>query len=263
MKEFIKKIKAYVSNKENINVVILGILVLIFLIITIVYLIGTKNISSIERKELVTKSTSLSKYIEVIADSESKEIDKYIVYALEYSYNVNSKNKLTTDEIYNFLKENFDIGITKEKIKDIGISPLMVEKNIVYDEEKDVYTMNIVKVNPQQLAETPVVYYKLDKISKSNRKKYVLTYTKYIIEDPYKMLNYYLEENSSSESNEDGKYELFDITILRGYLSGNGKLANIKDMVRDADIQHYAKKDGKLKVTYIVDDGTLKIAKIK
>ena len=41
--------------------------------------------------------------IEEITLSESKDIDRYIIFALKYSYNNNSKKYLTLDELYKFL----------------------------------------------------------------------------------------------------------------------------------------------------------------
>ena len=115
------------------------------------------------------------------------------------------------------------------------------------------------------IAETPVTYYKLEKITKINKKKYKATYREYTIENPYNMLNYYLEKNSKVEGVEkDGQYvyDLKDITPIRNYLSGSSKIGSFKKSI-DEDVAKYSKKGKKLKVTYIVKNDKILIDKIK
>lgn len=280
MKEKLKRLKEKISNvfakiktkiidKENTGMVILGILIVIFLVFTAIYVIGTKNISEIEEKALKTKSSELITYIEDITLSESKEIDKYIIYALNNSYNKNSKSSLTCKEIYNFIKENFTIDISEEKIRNMGVSPLMLEKNISYNPTIDSYEILSSKIDGQTIAETPIVHYKLEKISKINKKKYIVTYSKYIIEDPFKMLNYYMDENLKSEGTEDKdenvSYDLVDTTPLVNYLTGSGKLGDAKSIIDDDKIDNYAihDKKGTIKITYVAKGDKLLIDKIK
>ncbi|MBQ8192538.1 MAG: hypothetical protein IJZ46_00480 [Bacilli bacterium] len=264
-----KNIKTKITDKENTGMVILGILISIFLVFTAIYVIGTKNISEIEEKTVRNKSEELITYIEDITLSDSKEVDKYIIYALSNSYNKESKSSLTCKEIYEFIKENFTIEITEEKIKNMGISPSMLEKNISYNPTTDSYEILSTKLDGQTIAETPITYYKLEKISKKNKKKYVLTYSKYTIEDPYKMLNYYMDENMKNEGVEDENgnitYNLVDTTPLVNYLTGNGKLGDAKSIIDDNKIDNYATLDkkGTIKITYIAKGDKLLIDKIK
>lgn len=268
-KNIFSSIKKFISKQENTGIMILGVLILIFLVFTAVYLIGTRNISSIEEKALREKSDDLMLYIEDITLSESQDIDKYIIYALNYSYNKNNKNDLSCEEINNFIKENFTIETNVEKIRNMGVSPLMLEKNITYEPSTDSYKMNITQKNPQTIKDIPIIYYKLEKISKKNKKKYVVTYKKYIIEDPYQMLNYYMEANNNTEGKEDENgnmtYDLTDTTPIVNYLTGTGKLSNIKSLIKNNNISSYAKEDkkGEIKVTYIVKDNQLLIDKYK
>lgn len=268
-KNIFSSIKKFISKQENTGIMILGILILIFLVFTAVYLIGTRNISSIEEKTLREKSDDLMLYIEDITLSESNDIDKYIIYALDYSYNKNNKNNLNCDEITTFIKENFTVDTDAEKIRNMGVSPLMLAKNITYEPTTDSYKMNITKKSPQTIKDEPIIYYKLEKISKKNKKKYVVTYKKYIIRDPYQMLNYYMDINNNTEGKEDGKgnmtYDLVDTTPIVNYLTGAGKLANIKSLIKSNNISSYAQEDkkGEIKVTYIIKNDKLLIDKYK
>lgn len=244
------------NKSRSIGMMILGILVLIFLVFIAIYLLGTKNVSNIERKTIEDNSKKLLYNIEDIVLSDSKDIDKYIIYALKYSYNVNNKNALTVDEIYNFLNENFVLKITKKDIKNLGVTPIMASEGIVYNNESKKYLLTIARKGANEVIETPITYYKLEKISKKSKKRYVVTYRQYTINDPYKMLNYYIEKNNSSN-------ESTDINIIRNYIMGNEKLYTLKNFIKDEDIHNYAKKGKRMKITYIYEDDKIKIEKIK
>ena len=94
-----------------------------------------------------------------------------------------------------------------------------------------------------------------------------MTYREYIIENPFDMLNYYLDKNMAAEGvekeNGDVVYDLVDITPIRNYLMGNGKIGDVKNSIMDEDIKEYAKKGKKIKITYTVKDDKLLIDKIK
>lgn len=257
--DFIKKIKAMESR--SIGIVILGILVLIFLVFTSIYLLGTRNVSNIEKQEIQANSKDLINYIEDITNTESKDIDRYIIFALDYSYNINSINTLTIDQIYEFLHDKFTLKIKKDDLEHIGVTPVMLNYDIIYDSTKKAYTMNVIKKNANVIMETPIIYYKLDKISKINKRKYVAVYRQYTIENPYDILNYYLEKNMTYDSDKQDK--IVDVTPIRNYLMGNAKVSSVKNIINDQDISKYGKKGKKIKVTYIYKDNNIIIDKIK
>ena len=262
MKKYIDKIKQFIINNKGISII--GILALVFLIFTFTYLFNSRNISSIEEKELKNSSREFVNYIEDITLSKSKDIDKYILYALDYSYNVKGKDSLTVSEIYEFYKENFTLKISEDSIKNIGITPMLVERNITYDTTSESYKLNNIE-NASVIAETPITYYKIESISKINRKKYSITYRKYTIKNPYDILNYYIEKNTNAEGKEnDGiyTYDLKDLNPIRNYLSGTGKIGSLKNSI-DEDVSKFGKKGNKLKITYVMKDDKLLIDKIK
>ena len=80
---------------ENIRVVILGILGIIFLIAIFTYFCISKNLSKIEEEKIKTESIEYSNYLEDIKDIKKNNLDKYIIYTLDYSKYVNEKNKMT------------------------------------------------------------------------------------------------------------------------------------------------------------------------
>ena len=99
MKEIYKKFIAYASKKENFGKVLLGILLLIFLVLTIIYFIGTGRISKIEEEKITRESAKYLSYIEDITESDSDEIDKYIIFALDYSLYNENNSSMTSEEI--------------------------------------------------------------------------------------------------------------------------------------------------------------------
>ena len=243
----------------------MNILKVIFVIFTFVYLFNARNVSSIEEKEIKNSSSELMYYIDDITLSKSKEIDKYILFALDYTYNTTGKDSMTVTELNDFFKDHFTKKFTEESIKNIGITPMLLEKNVTYDVTTNAYKLNNVKKDNATIAETPITYYKLEGIVKINKRKYRATYRTYTIENPYDMLNYYLEKNSKVEGVEkDGvyTYDLKDITPIRNYLSGSSKIGSLKKSI-DSDVSKYAKKGKKLKVTYTIKNDKILIDKIK
>lgn len=251
--------KDFIKKNNNAGIIALIAIVLVFIIITIIYLLGTGNVSSIEKKEIREKSDNLILYIEDIANNKSKELDKYIIFALNYSYNINGKAELTSKEIEKFLNDNFSKKYKEKDILETGVTPLMLEYNITFNNVRNSYTLNVNR-NATSISETPIVYYKMDKIRKNSRKKYTVTYREYIIENPYEILNFYIEKNKDLDEK-----DIIDITFLKEYLIGNGKLNDVKKLIKnnEKDLKEYAKKGKKIKISYEVKKDELYITKIK
>jgi len=254
----VQKVKQYIKTKNNWGIISLGLIVIIFLLVTVIYLNGTNNVSSIEQNTIKEQSKKIVNYIDDIIELDSKDIDKYIILALDYSSNTDNKKELTVDEIYNFLADNFTLKTSTDEIRNQGISPLMLGRNIIYNAENDSYQMVDIKTDTNKIATTSINYYKLTKINKKNKKKYVITYTKYTIDDPYKILNYYISQN-----NNVAESEIVDITVIRNYLLGGSTLADLKNSLNDNDLEKFATKGKKVKITYIVKNGKLYIDNIK
>ncbi|MBR3116613.1 MAG: hypothetical protein IKF36_01910 [Bacilli bacterium] len=248
MKEIYKKFIAYASKKENFGKVLLGILLLIFLVLTIIYFIGTGRISKIEEEKITRESAKYLSYIEDITESDSDEIDKYIIFALDYSLYNENNSSMTSEEISKFIKTNLNIDVDKEKIINLGITEEMLAKNITYDAGKDIYTINQKEVTGKQISETKIIYYKLNNIKKTTKSSYKAFYDKYVITNPYDMLNYYIDKNAE----EDNKEKIVDITAIRNYLLGSSSVSNVKEIIKnnEDDLSKYAETDGSVTISY-------------
>lgn len=269
IKEFILHITDKEYLKENIRVVILGILVLIFLVSTIVYLFLSKNISKIEEEKINNETRIYANYIEILADIKSKDLDKYIIYTLNYSKDVNGVNELNSEEINDFINNKLHKKSKTEEVNNHGINPTMNERNITYNISTNKYVLNDTKYDREAIAKKEVIYYRQKKLHKINKKKYIVTYEKYVVSDPYEMLDYFIKENSADKGKKqkDGSYtyNIVDTTPLRDYLT-TGKEVYLKRFLNqnDKDIKKFAKKDGKIKVTYkINEENELEIYKIR
>lgn len=262
IKEFFVKSKDTLVNffsKKEYDRKQLGIISLIgvgivALVVIIIFLFMSKNISQIERNTIMDKSTVYSYYLEY-AEDKKKGTDDYIIFALKYSTINNHKSGLSSAELSKLISEIFNVKIDEDTIRKNGISEKMLKENIMYSPSDDVYDMITPKVDPKTIAETQVSYYKFKKLSRINSKKYSIVYQKYIIEDPYKVLNYYIDKNNQSD-------RIYDIAPYRNYLVGSDSTVRFKESIIADDIQNYAKKDKKYKVTYIVDGDKVLIDKV-
>lgn len=255
LKKIIDKILDYCKKNQGVSVLI--VLAFIILVFTFAYLFNARNISSIEENFIVDNSKNLVNYLEDITQNKkSKKIDRYILFALDYSYNVNAKNEMTVDELYDFFTSHFTMKVSKDEIKNIGITPLLAGKNITYNVTTDAYKLNSIKVDANAISKIPVIYYKLSGISKVSKSKYVATYITYTINNPYDVLNYYMNRNQK----DDG--EAKDLIPIRNYLMGTGSINSFKNAI-DSDVSKFAKKGKKVKITYVNKDGKLLISKIR
>jgi len=269
--ELLKKKYIYIKTKlldkdflkENIKVVILGILLLIFLMSTIVYVILSKNISKIEEQKIREESIEYSNYLEDIKTIKGNDLDKYIIFTLDYSKNANNQNKLTSDEISEFITTRLNKKTTAEEVRKYGINGNMLDRNITYNSVDDTYIMNDVQLDRKQIAEDKIIYYRIKSIKKVNKKKYVIKYEQYIIEEPYELLNKYLEINRKNI--EDDIQNDIDLTLIKNYLT-TGNKSDIKHFFNtyDKELSNVAKKSGRAKITYVIDDnGNTVIHKIR
>ena len=268
-KEFMLHITDKEYLKENIRIVILGILALIFLVTIIVYLIISKNISKIEEEKINKETREYANYIEDIVDIKSKDLDKYIIYTLDYYDNVNGINELSSAEISEFLNNSLNKKVKEEEVLNFGVNPNMVEKNITFDASTNKYKLNEAKLDRQSIAKNEVIYYRQKKLRKINKNKYKITYEKYIIKDPYAVLDYFLERNRQDKGQEqkDGtmQYDIVDISEMKEYLI-TGEVSHLKHFLNqnEKEMKKFAKKSGKIKITYVINDhNEVKVYKVK
>ena len=261
-KKYSKKFVDYVKNKENFGKVLIGLIVLIVLVFTAIYILGTGNVSKIEEEKIKKESSQFLYFVEDISESKSKDVDKYIVFSLDYSYYNNNDADMTADEITQFLNTTFDLNTTKEKILSVGITEEMLAKNITYDGSKELFKISPAQVSSKKIEDVPITYYRMYKIRRNNKNTYTAKYDKYIIKNPYDMLNYYIDRNNNLNGEEPGA--MYDTTTIRNYIVGSNSSKGVKELIskNEEDLKNYASKEGTLSITYVMNGEKLIIKDI-
>ena len=243
----LEKIKKFHGDKIIIDTIVLLIL------IVLVFIFFKNSITNLEKIKLEEKSIEISDYFE-----ELKGMDKnnYFNFAIEYLYNSKDKDEFSIKEILDVINSNFNVSYTEKDILDIGTTGDMVNRGIMFDSALNGYKyLNDETIT--DIANKSVIYFKIKKMSKINENKFKIIYDRYVLDNPYEVLNYY---NNYNIENSDNK---IDTTDVIEYLKGNRKIGTFKRIVRQETKTNFGKKDGTVEVTYIVKNNKLLVDKIK
>lgn len=215
-------------------------------------------VSELERIALKEYSAKYANYLEEIdrtgdADKDNPNnpiinnfpLDRYIAYALEYNYNENDKSELTVKEIKKFLESVFDAEFKEEEINNVGISPLLLDKNVNHDPVGKVYSIQKT-TDKRQIAATPITKY-IRKNTYTNKEKtvYTIVYDKYTAKSPYDVLPH------------------IDGANTKDYLEGKGKITTFKNAITAESAKEITQPEKETSVEYIIKDGKLIIKSIK
>lgn len=255
----------------------------IFLIITCILIVlagilifaKSRTATKVEKMKLEDVSNQLMYYMYNVDNKDYKEVEKYILYALDHALYEENKNSLTVQEIKKYIDSIFVNKITEEDYSKAGISEEMIKRNIIYSVENDSYSINTIEMTNAEIASTPIYAYSINKISKSGFNKYKVVYTKYKISNPYTILNYYNDKNDENRNkkylktdngeNINVEYEpvIVDTTDINKYLTGEEKRGILNKYLTNDYLEKNAEKTGKTTVTYKVVNGSIMIDKIK
>lgn len=247
--------------KKKIIIILSSVIVLAIIICSLMLLIAKKQIklTALEQSTLKNAGEVSMLYFDKI-DSENNGIDQYIAFALEYSSNEDNKNELTINEIKDITSEFFNLSLNSEDLKENGISPLLLENNISYDYEKETYSIHKNKLSQQDIANTDIIIYVYEN-AKKQKDKYIVTYKKYIINNPCEVLNYY----EQTEENEDGTIsnKKYDTTEILAYLKAKGNVNAIKKAVTKDMVSEVSEYSKDITVTYVMINDELLIDSVK
>lgn len=244
--------KIVIKNKK----IIIGVVLLIVFALFIMNITGNK-LTPLEEISLKNNSKNIITYIEEVETLKSKKIDKYINYAMEYNYNEYGSKELSVKDMKKLINSIFEIKISEKQIKKIGITPSMLDKKIGYDYEKEMFTIEKGEESYSDIAQRKIYYYGLEKIDKKASDKFIITYKKYVISDPYKILNYY------DDLNHDEKVKVkYDTTEIMNYLTSKGNLKSIKKYINNKNITKFGKAKGTIEIEYIVKNDEILINEI-
>ena len=249
-----------IINKRQRNLlwpIVAGVLLIAF-ITTII--ISSHHLNDLELIQIHAASDDVMTYIEQITDSENEENDRYIAYALTYAQNENDINELTAEEIKTIIQDRFNVEINVEDINSIGVTSYLFDKQISHSPEDNKYAINTENYSQSQIAHIPIIKYVIRDIHKSG-KNYTVNYQRYIVDNPYEILNYYARQKEQAD--QEGVYYDDDSNLIATYLTGKGKIKDIKTCITADNVEQIARKDGSVKVTYIVKNDKLLVDKIE
>lgn len=235
-------------TKKQIIIVLISLIVIIAGIITM-SILNTHKLTKLEEIKINEVNDKISNYLEEYLLYPEDE-GRYIIFALEYLYNTTDKTEFSTEEVINVINDTFNVDYNIETLTNIGITSKMLDKTIEYDSASNTYKYDNKKTQ-LDIAKTPIIKYELTNIKKVKKDKYILTYKKYIIEDPHNMLNYYSNQNIEGEN--------YDLSIIRDYIKGTNKIITVKNWLNTKDIDNFGSSDGSIDIEFVIKDNKLVI----
>lgn len=246
-----------IFKNRKILFVILGVVFFSIILIVSIILLNKNKLTELEKVKIEEASSKIENYLDEIILHNDDE-GKYINFAIEYIYNETDKDSYSIEDILNIVNDTFDIEYKEEEIARIGITSEMVDKGIVFDSNDKVFKYNVEKTKAD-IATTPIIKYQINKIKKKNKNKFEVKYDKYIVENPYEILNYYNNKNIERTSEE----KEYDTTDIIAYLKGEAKIGVVKKIINKDNISGFGKIEEGSTIVYILKDGKLVIDEIK
>lgn len=247
-----------INKKTLIIITIIFAIFICFISFIIIKFKSDNSVSKIEEIKLKEVSHITMSYISEIEENKSSELDKYVIFALEYSLHENNKKEVNLEEVISIVGNRFNINISSEELSLLGITPLMVEKGISYEPIEEIFTIKDKKKTQSEISSIPITKYLLIN-SEKDGEEYILTYQKYVVSNPYKILDYYNEKNNKIDKIEDK----IDVTEINEYLKGNKIKRVIENYVTEENAEIIAKNKGIIKVIYIVKNDKILIDRIE
>ena len=211
---------------------IIGLALIAIIIVAGVVIFSPKQtefpLSELERISLEEHSAKATNYLEELDRNEE-----------------NDKAELTVKEIKKFLESVFDGEFNENDINSVGISPLLLDKNVSHDPVGETYSIKK-DFNKRQIADIPISKY-IIKNSFANKDKsiYTIVYDKYTAKSPYDILPH------------------IDGAGTKDYLEGKGKVTSFKNAINSGNAKEITNPEKETIVEYIVKDNQLKIKSIK
>ncbi|MBR5418836.1 hypothetical protein IK110_01120 [Candidatus Saccharibacteria bacterium] len=247
------------NSEARIKIPGLAIVVAALLIAAIAGIIIVKSqptefpLSSLESLALTERTETAINYLEEIdKDSETFDnladypLDRFIAFALEYNYNENDKTEITVKQIKKLIESIFDITLKTEDINNVGISPLLLDKNVNHDPVSQIYTLNP-SADKRIIADIPVTKYFLKEAHTNEDKTiYTATYDKYTAKSPYDILPH-----------------LESMEGVNDYLNGNGKIKSLKDSITKSAAEKLGEPVKQTTIEFILKDKKLLIKSIR
>ena len=244
------KVFSFLNKKVSIPVIVIPVICLLIIVI----ILFCNRTSSLEKIKLRDISDEVA-YFEFLDSKNANGIDEYIAYTSYYYFNNYNLKYVSSKDVHDFVLKMFHKDIDIEKIQLAGESKLLNNAHIYQDPEAGDYIYDLDSVSQSDIANIAIYKYLPISIRKKLNGDYVVKYKKYVIKNPYDVLNYY-NDNGIHQSN-------FNSNQVYEYLVGSGRISDIKKACVKDLLEKHGKEKGKLTVTYHVRKSTVTITKIK
>ena len=246
-------------NKETrIHIPKLAIAVVAVIAIAIATIIAVKSIpteyplSDLESLALNEHTKTAINYLEEIdKDNETYTnltdypLDRFIAFALEYNYNENDKTEISAKQIKKLVESIFDITLKTDDINNVGISPLLLDKNVTHDPVGKVYSIQP-HTDKRIIADIPITKYIENKtFTDKDKTIYAVVYDKFTAKSPYDVI-----PHASGEG-------------VKDYLDGRGKIKSIKNTITKDNAAEIVAPAKQTTITYVIKNGKILIESIK
>lgn len=259
-------------NKRYRKVFICSLVALFAVMSLVVIVINSQKLSSIEKRELNKNSEIVMSYMEEVENAKKIGLSSYVIYAMEYNYNENDSTVLTVKKMVTILESVFNRKFSVKEIEKLGITPDMLDKNISYDPGTKKFSIDKSSYSYADIAQTKIVTYQLQNIKKNGKNRFTAIYEKYVVSNPYEVLNYYDALNNNydeSKNSKNKKKEIkitqkrYDTTDIFNYLTGKEKLKVMKTYITNENVSKFGKSKGTVVVKYVIDEDKILIKQIK
>lgn len=258
-------------NKKKYIIISSCILLVLLLIVISFFLF--RFMSKNTKEKLINSFNNDSYYYDYI-ENDVSDIEKYIMFSLVKDYNENGSKQFTYDELKSLVEKQIDYKLQDDELDKLVLSKTAIEKGLIKDIDKKTFTMNIVNKKKSEIAKIPFVFYFNKKVSKIGFNKYQVVLTKYEIENPYELYNFYEAENEEIRKNKSISSEAnmiqvdlgdvsYNSNIVLDYLCGNKEIKEVKEYVKEEHLKKMNVKSSEIKVIYTKKDDVFKIKKIK
>ena len=120
---------------------IITIVFIIILLACFIFFKKSKKMTNLEKIKVEETCNEVADYLDEIVENDI-ENGKYICFAIEYLYNNTDKNVFSAKEIIDVINKYFDKEYSIDTMADIGVTPYMADKGIVFDLSNASYTYN-------------------------------------------------------------------------------------------------------------------------
>ncbi len=247
------------NSEARIKIPRLAIVVAVLLIAAIAGIIIVKSqptefpLSSLESLALTEHTETAINYLEEIdKGSETFDsladypLDRFIAFALEYNYNENDKTEISAKQIKKLIESIFDITLKTDDINNVGISPLLLDKNVTHDPVGKVYSIQP-HTDKRIIADIPITKYIENKtFTNKDKTAYTVVYDKFTAKSPYDILPH-----------------LESMEGVNDYLNGNGKIKSLKDSITKSAAEKLGDPVKQTTIEFVLKDKKLLIKSIR